>query len=130
MVPELLVSDIALSLAFYTDVLGFKKLFDRPEDGFAFLEREGAQLMLEQSVPSDARSWAAAPLARPFGRGLNLQITVSDVDQLHRDCLAAGAKLFLSLETKQYRVGARLIEVRQFIIQDPDGYLLRFSQPA
>ena len=45
------------------------------------------------------------------------------------DALAtAGWPLFLAPETRSYRVGANSITVRQFLVQDPDGYLLRFSQ--
>ena len=36
--------------------------------------------------------------------------------------------LFMAPETKTYRVGGAGLEVRQFLVQDPDGYLLRFSQ--
>jgi catechol 2,3-dioxygenase-like lactoylglutathione lyase family enzyme len=45
--PELIVSDIAVSLAFWCDRLGFAIAYQRPEQGFAYLERpEGAQIML------------------------------------------------------------------------------------
>lgn len=35
LVPGLLVTDIAASLAFWRNILGFRVLFDRPEEGFA-----------------------------------------------------------------------------------------------
>ena len=46
--PELSCSDIKKSLQFYTDTLGFIVQYQRPEDGFAMLERQGARIMLDQ----------------------------------------------------------------------------------
>lgn len=127
LVPELICSNIADSLRFYTELLGFRILYSRPEEGFAYLDREGAELMLEQSIVGE-RLWPRAELARPFGRGVNFQIRVSDAAGLHDAVLAAGVAIFLPLEEKWYRRQDDEIGVRQFAIQDPDGYLLRFSQ--
>ncbi len=83
LVPELYVSDIDRSRCFYTGVLGFAVVYDRPEERFAYLMREGAALMLEQ--PADpGRTWLAGPLEPPYGRGINLQIEVADLGSLHR----------------------------------------------
>jgi hypothetical protein len=41
---------------------------------------------------------------------------------------SAAWPLFLRPETKTYRVGEGSVTVRQFLVQDPDGYLLRFSE--
>jgi catechol 2,3-dioxygenase-like lactoylglutathione lyase family enzyme len=48
LVPELVCSDLARSLDFYVGVLGFAVVYERTEERFAYLEREGAELMLEQ----------------------------------------------------------------------------------
>lgn len=37
LIPELYVTDLQRSLVFYTQLLGFKVAYDRPEEGFAFL---------------------------------------------------------------------------------------------
>ncbi len=125
LVPELVCSDIEASLRFYTQVLGFSTLFSRPEERFAYLEREGAQIMIEQPV---GRSFVAGALEHPYGRGVNLMIEVSEVDELYETVLRAGATIYLSIEDKWYRAGERLLGNRQFIVMDPDGYLLRFFQ--
>jgi len=127
LVPELICSDLEQSLAFYVDLLGFRVLYARAEDRFAFLEREGAELMLEQPVSRD-RLWPRAELSKPFGRGVNFQIEVSDVDHLHSAIAAAGIECFLPLEQRWYRRDGFEIGVRQFAVQDPDGYLIRLSQ--
>ena len=122
---HLKVADLERALAFYVGVLGFAVLFDRAEENFACVGFDGAEVMLEEPV---GRTWLAAALERPFGRGLNLQIETRDATALHDRCRAAGAPIFLPLEDKAYRQGAKDVFVRQFIVQDPDGYLLRFSQ--
>ena len=132
LVPELICSDIDRSLQFYVNVLGFTVLYARPDERFAYLEREGAQLMIEQSA---GRAFLAGELSYPFGRGMNLQIRVGDVDSLYARVRAAGAPVYLPMEEKWYRRDRVMLGNRQFIVQDPDGYLLRLysdlgSKPA
>jgi lactoylglutathione lyase len=128
LVPELICSDLVQSLRFYVGLLGFEVLYARPEDRFAFLEREAAKLMLEQPKTHDDRLWPNAELTKPFGRGVNFQIKVSNVDQLHSAIVAAGKDCFLSIEERWYRRIDLELGVRQFAVQDPDGYLIRLSQ--
>jgi catechol 2,3-dioxygenase-like lactoylglutathione lyase family enzyme len=73
LIPELYCSNFERSLEFYTNLVGFSVSYSRPEEKFAFLEREGAQLMIEELMQSD-RTWLAGRLEHPYGRGVNLQI--------------------------------------------------------
>lgn len=123
LVPELYVSNLATSLAFYT-ALGFRIRYARPEERFAYLERDGAELMLEEPR---GRVWLSGSLERPFGRGINLQIAVRDADALFSG-MPERAVVVLPPETHGYRRADDTITVRQFVLADPDGYLLRFSQ--
>ena len=125
LVPELYVSDLGRSLAFYCGALGFSIVYQRPEECFAYLERAGAELMLEEPV---GRVWLAGPLQAPYGRGVNFQIEVEDAAALRDAALAAGAPLIMDLEEKTYLRDDEPIRVRQCVVQDPDGYLLRFSE--
>ena len=127
MVPELLVFDLDASLRFWCGLCGFAVAYERPEDRFAYLDRKGCQVMLEEAG-APGRRWITAPLERPFGRGINLQITIDDVTSTLASLDAAGWPLFLALEEVWYRVGTNETGVRQFLVQDPDGYLVRFSQ--
>ncbi|MGE7367801.1 hypothetical protein ACQKKX_01865 [Neorhizobium sp. NPDC001467] len=68
-------------------------------------------------------------LERPVGRGINLEIKVSDVSVIASSLKAVGWPLFRALKDSWYRIGAEEIGAREFLVQDPDGYLLRFSQP-
>jgi catechol 2,3-dioxygenase-like lactoylglutathione lyase family enzyme len=129
LVPELIVSDFRRSFRFYTQVLGFEELYGRPEEGFTFLNRNGAQLMIDQRSDTADRDWVAGDLQHPFGRGMNLEIEVENADALHGTCVRDGARIFMEMEEKWYRRHDLLLGVRQFIVMDPDGYLLRLSQP-
>lgn len=127
LVPELLVEDLARSLSFWRDTCGFAVRYDRPEEGFAYLVRGSAQVMLEER--GRGRNWVTGPLEPPYGRGLNLQISVRDLEPLLVALREASVPLFMEPETRWYRVDEHQeVGVRQALVQDPDGYLLRFQQ--
>jgi catechol 2,3-dioxygenase-like lactoylglutathione lyase family enzyme len=128
LVPELMVTDLAASLAFWCGPCGFRVLYDRPEEGFACVERDGSWLMLDELPEGRAHRWEVAPTGRPFGRHVNFEIAVESVEPILAALGAARWPLFMAPETKTYRVGGAGATVRQFLVQDPDGYLLRFSQ--
>ncbi len=126
LIPELGCTNFQKSLDFYTNVLNFEVLYQRAEEGFAMLEREGARLMID--LISVGRSWASGHMEYPFGRGMNLQIEVSDVDELYNHIKKNDHPIYLELEEKWYRANDKSLGNKQFIIQDPDGYLLRFFE--
>ena len=123
LIPELSVSDIEKSKRFYIDILGFKIEYERPEDRFVFLSLDECQLMLEQVN----ENWSVGELIYPFGRGINLEMTVSDVDSLYQRVIANNIAAFKEITVKHYRENESVIEQKEFLIQDPDGYLLRFT---
>jgi catechol 2,3-dioxygenase-like lactoylglutathione lyase family enzyme len=125
LVPELDVADLAKALRFYTEVCGFRVDYERPEEGFAYLEREGAEIML-QAADGPGRRFRTAPLEHPFGRGLNLQIEVVDAGGLHAAMVEAGVEPLVGLERRRYRVRGEEVTAEQFVVADEDGYLLRF----
>ncbi|KTS35622.1 glyoxalase [Methylobacterium indicum] len=126
LVPELVVADLATSLRFWVDLIGFRIAYDRPESRFAYLDCDGAQVMLDQYNPS-ARHWLTGPMDRPLGRGINLQIEVAAVEPILGRLDAAAWPLFMAVENAWYRAGAIEVGQRQFLVQDPDGYLLRLG---
>ena len=136
LVPELDVTDLDRSMAFYVGLIGFEVVFERPHERFAYLALGRAELML-QDAKGPGRRFRTAPLAQPFGRGINLQVAVPDVDNVHAAVAAAGLKPVLALEERWYEVnvvapagrwngpGPMRTGNRQFVVEDPDGYLLR-----
>ena len=109
----------------------FNVQYQREEEAFAMLEREGSSIMLDQmkNRSGEGRSWISAPLEYPFGRGINLQIKTTHVERLYHHIQAMGASIFLPIETKWYRMNTTEIGQQQFIMLDPDGYMLRFAEP-
>ena len=122
LIPELSVTDINKTREFYVDVLGFKICYERPEDKFIFVEKDGNQIMLEQMNDN----WNVGKMEYPFGRGINFEMTISDVDAVYERIEKAGIKLFRKMEVKDYECGNETVHQKQFLVQDPDGYLLRF----
>ncbi|WP_458372813.1 bleomycin resistance protein [Pseudomonas laurylsulfatiphila] len=127
LVPELMVTDLDSSLAFWVSCLGFEVAYQRPEDGFAYLDLNGAQVMLEQVDP-DAGQWLTAPLTKPFGRGINLQIDVMAVVPVIQKLGHAGFQLYRECKDTWYRASNVEVGQREFIVQDPDGYLVRLVE--
>lgn len=126
LVPELLVASTPRSLAFWCGLLGFGIDYQREEEGFARISRGTAQVMIEQE--GVGRNWITAALERPLGRGINLQITVLDLTPILSSLRGAAQPLFMEPETRWYRTGGtEETGVEQFLVTDPDGYLIRFQ---
>ena len=122
LIPELSVSYINKSKEFYLK-LCFKIKYERPEDKFCFLELEDNQIMIEEIN----NHWNTGKLEYPFGRGINLSMDVSDIDKMYQNVLEKNIPIFLGLETHEYEVNGKIYYDREFLIQDIDGYLLRFN---
>lgn len=126
MVAELMVTDLAQSRKFWIDLCGFEVVYQREAEGFMFLDREGAQFMLEEIRGDDG--WITGALDAPLGRGINFEVKVTSIDAPYQRLRAAGWPLYRQPEERWYRSDDIEIGVRQFLVQDPDGYLLRFSE--
>ena len=124
LVPELSCSNFQTSLTFYKDKLGFKIIYGRSENGFACIALGHAQIMLEQSNGF----WSTGELHKPYGRGINFQILVENVESLYEYVINQGVPVFAHLETSWYRIDQIEHGQSEFLVQDPDGYLLRFSE--
>ena len=99
-------------------------VFGRDEEGFVYIRKGNAEIMLEQI--GIGRNWITEKLEYPLGRGVNFQIEADDVDGLYENLNKNKMPLFLSMEEKWYRHDQKEHGNRQFCVQDPDGYLLRF----
>lgn len=123
LIPELSVHDIEATRHFYLDILGFTLEYERPEDLFIFVSLDECQLMLEQQNGH----WETGTLEYPYGRGINFEMTVKDVETLYARVIEAGITPFRELTVSHYEAGDELLTQHQFLVQDPDGYLLRFT---
>ncbi|MBK5482090.1 MULTISPECIES: bleomycin resistance protein [Peribacillus] len=124
LVPELSVSDINKSLNFYLNILSFKLEYQRPEDKFAMLSLNDCQIMIEEINGY----WQTGELSYPFGRGINFQITVSDINEIYKSLRMYQYPIKIEIQENWYRADTKLVGQKEFLIMDPDGYLLRFVQ--
>ena len=122
LIPELSVTDINKSKEFYQKI-GFKIKYERPENKFCFLELEENQVMIEEINDN----WNTGKLEYPFGRGINISMSISDVELLFQHIKKQDIEIFKELEIHTYRVDNQEYTDKEFLIQDPDGYLLRFN---
>lgn len=122
LIPELSVSNIEKSVEFYKKI-GFKVIYKRLENKFCFLELEHNQLMIEEINDN----WNTAILEYPFGRGINISMSVLDIEKMYNNLKDKNIEIFKELECHTYKVNEVIYKDKEFLIQDPDGYLLRFN---
>ena len=124
LIPELSVKNYSKSIEFYVNILGFDINYCREEDKFAMISINKAQIMIEEIN----EYWKTGELVYPFGRGINLQIEVTDVNKMAGKIKDNEIKLFREIEENWYEVNGKQYGYTEFLIQDPDGYLLRFCE--
>lgn len=124
-IPELSVTNLQDSLKFYKTI-GFKVEYERPENKFVFLSLGEIQFMLQEISKDD--KWDVAPLSYPFGNGINFQLEVDDIDKIYKSLVDNNYKIAYDIEENWYRQEDKLLGNREFLVQDPDGYLIRFSE--
>lgn len=124
LIPELTVFNIEETRDFYLNILGFKLEYHRIEDNFIFVSFENSQFMFEQ-LHDDG--WNIGELEYPLGRGINLSVEVKDIDSLYDKVISHNVTPFRKIMISNYKVGDKIIEQKEFLLQDPNGYLLRFT---
>lgn len=68
--------------------------------------------------------WQTGELEYPYGRGINFQIEIDNIEVLLQKLKEHNIPLFRDLMIHSYSEFTQ----KEFIVQDPDGYLLRFCQ--
>lgn len=122
LIPELSVSNIKKSKEFYLKI-GFNIIYERPENKFCFLQLENNQIMIEENN----ENWNTGKLEYPYGRGINLSMEINDVESLYKKVKSENIPIFVDLKISSYRANDKIYNDKEFLIQDPDGYLLRFN---
>lgn len=125
MIPELSCKNLEKTLNFYK-LLGFKVEYAREENKFAFISLEDVQFMFQELKDDD--KWEVGELTYPFGNGINFQIEVKDVDKVYNTLKENNVPILFEMEENWYRMDDKLLGNKEFLVQDPDGYLLRFSE--
>ena len=124
LIPELSVSNLKKSLEFYQKILGFKLEYQREESKFAFLSLQESQIMIQEINDN----WNVGKLEYPFGRGVNFSIEVNNVSEIVERLQKNNYPIKIPPKENWYRKDKKLLGSKEFLVMDPDGYLLRFSQ--
>ena len=124
LIPERSVSNIKKSTEFYIEVLGFKKEYERQADKFVFLSYFGSQIMLEEIN----NHWSVGKLERPFGRGINFQIETNEIEKISKRLKTNNIEIYKDIFESRYTADSVTYVEKELLVQDPDGYLLRFQQ--
>ncbi len=128
LIPELRVFNLEKSKKFYTEILGFNVQYERND--FAMMTLGDCQIMLQKlTLPSTKGSWNVSDdLKYPLGRGINFQIILPDISKVYYSLKKHKVKIFIDLIVSDYQENDINNHVLEFLVQDPDGYLLRFQQ--
>jgi lactoylglutathione lyase len=119
--PNLLVASVERSLAFYVDTLGFARGLTVPDEPpLAFASVTGGPVEIFFNDAAGAVKEYPGFAGKPIGATGTLFIEMEGVDALH-DRLAASVKIVMPIETKFYGM-------REFAIEDPDGYVITFAE--
>ena len=119
--PNLVVSSVERSLAFYRDTLGFEVVTtvpDQPPYVFALMKNGDVQIFL--NAPEAMGAEYPALKDRPIGGTLTLFVDVAGVRQLH-DAIKDRVTIVMPLEKKWYGL-------TEFACVDPDGYIITFAE--
>ena len=119
--PNLIVSDVEASLRFYEDVLGFDRSMTVPKQSpFAFASVTNGPVKIFFTARSTATKEETQMSDLALGGGNIMFIEVVGVDTLH-ERIAPLVKVVMSLRTQWFGM-------REFAIQDPDGYVITFAE--
>jgi len=121
--PNLIVSNVERSVAFYRDVLGFTVAFTVPDESplvFASVQSGPIEIFLNASEPAIAEYPAFKD--RPIGGTLTLFMEVVGVHDAY-ETLKDRVPVVMPLEKKWYGT-------TEFAFADPDGYLITFAERA
>jgi catechol 2,3-dioxygenase-like lactoylglutathione lyase family enzyme len=117
--PFFIVSDMAATLSFYRDRLGFALTFQEPppNDFFAIIRRDGAMIMFKDVGVKPLPNCQREPAAR-----WDAYLYVPDPDALAEEFTSRGVTF--SVPLKDTEDGLRGFELR-----DANGYVLFFGRP-
>ena len=125
MIAELHVNNLSASRSFWQDLLGFETAFERPEEGFVYLEHpEGHQIMLCQRHGR----FETGPLALPLGQGAVFQLYFKSIEPVLSALRASNWAIYLGPREVWRRTGDCESGQREVFVQDPDGYLLMVAE--
>jgi len=111
---NLIVRDVATSVPFYRDVLGFTLHYSDPD--MAALQLGTMQVMLHADHTYETQPWAPR-LAEPGKRGLGAEMRLLGIDPDAAERRARASGVTVLLGARDWPHGWRDV-----LLEDPDGY--------
>jgi lactoylglutathione lyase len=119
--PNLLVANVARSLAFYVETLGFARGMTVPDASpFVFAAVTSGDVEIFVNDAATAVKEYPAFAGKPIGATGTMYIEVEGVDALH-ERIKSSVTITMPLVTQFYGM-------REFGILDPDGYVITFAE--
>ena len=78
-------------------------------------------------IEENNNNWNVGKMEYPYGSGINISMSVNNVENLYEQLKAKDIKFFIDFNMNEYRVDNKLFQDKEFLLQNPDGYLLRFN---
>ena len=113
--PQFLVDDMSAAIAYYRDRLGFETDFVY-ESFYASVSRDGFSIHLKCAPKT-----VADRTHRKQNEHLDAYVGVSGIEALFDELKSKGAHIIRALEERPWGC-------KDFYVEDPDGYLLCFSE--
>ena len=107
--PELPLSNLQASLAYYEQKLGFRVAMELPEQDYAIVERDDIAVHLFQADTQDHIR-------------VGIHIFTNDLDELHNELSQRGASVTQPIERKPWGT-------RDFRVKDASGNVIKFTEP-
>jgi uncharacterized glyoxalase superfamily protein PhnB len=114
--PQFLVDDLGRSIEYYRVCLGFDLDFSY-EAFYASVSRDGCAIHLKAAPKIEADR-----IHRRQHEHLDAHVAVRNAAALHDELRSRGAVITKPLEDRPW-------SCRDFYVEDPDGYILCFSEP-
>lgn len=119
--PNLLVANVERSLAFYVDALGFAKGMTVPDQApFVFASVTSGSLEIFFNDAATAVKEYPAFAGKPIGATGTMFVELEGIDAYH-DAIRARVTITMPIVTQSYGM-------REFAIEDPDGYVITFAE--
>jgi catechol 2,3-dioxygenase-like lactoylglutathione lyase family enzyme len=115
--PQFLVDDLDAAMAYYRDKLGFNVDFCY-DSFYAGVSRDGFAIHLKCAPKTDSDR-----AHRKQNEHLDAYVGVTGVAALHDELRSRGALITRSLEARPW-------SCIDFYVEDPEGYILCFSEPT
>ena len=85
-------------------MFGFEIKYERVEDQFVYFTLDGLDIMVE-GINGIGRRWLTNEMEKQFGRGVNFQWDVTEIDDLYSRIKAkVPSSIYLKMETKEYQL--------------------------